>query len=148
MVSTQPEVPYPIQSSRVTTYSQGVGEKYVVTIVRCIRTENFPLLGNRESGIWTWDKVRYNGGYVVGVRCNATPLYNVTLTPHNDKMADMSVLVYHSLSVTFTFLAFGRISTLTFRPGCMRRAQTPQCSQKCGIPIICCRNNLAVGNHV
>ena len=48
----------------------GVGKKYVVTIVRCIWTENFRL---REMG--TWEKVRYNGGYVVnGVYCNATPL--------------------------------------------------------------------------
>ena len=48
-----------IHLSRVITYSQG-GRKNVVTIVRCIRTENFPL---REIG--TWEKVRYNGGYVV-----------------------------------------------------------------------------------
>ena len=46
-----------IQSSRVTTYSKGVGKKYFVTIVRCIRTENFP---SREIG--AWEKVRYNGG--------------------------------------------------------------------------------------
>ena len=38
-----------------------VGRKmYVVTIVRCIRTENFPL---REIG--TLEKVRYNDGHVV-----------------------------------------------------------------------------------
>ena len=60
-----------IQSSHVITYSQGVGKKYVVTIVRYIRTENFSL---REMG--TWNKVRYNGGYVVnGVRCNDSTLY-------------------------------------------------------------------------
>ena len=64
---------YNIQSCRVITYSQGVGKNYVVTIVRCIRTENFPL---REIG--TWQKVRYNGGYAVNwVRCNAIPLYTV-----------------------------------------------------------------------
>ena len=50
--------------------SRGIGKMYVVMIVRCIRTENFPL---HEIG--TWEKVRYNGGYVVnGVRCNATRL--------------------------------------------------------------------------
>ena len=50
--------------------SGAVGKKLVVTIVRCIRAENFPL---REIG--TWENVRYNGGYVVnGVRCNATRL--------------------------------------------------------------------------
>ena len=44
---------------------------YVVTIARCIRTEYFPL---REIG--TWEKVRYNGGYVVnGVRFNAIRLW-------------------------------------------------------------------------
>ena len=49
----------------------GGGKKYVVTIVRCIRTENFPL---RDIG--TWEKVRYNDGYIVnGVRCNVTRLY-------------------------------------------------------------------------
>ena len=43
---------------------------YVVTIVRSIWAENFPL---REIG--TWEEVRYNGEYVVnGVRCNATRL--------------------------------------------------------------------------
>ena len=47
---------------------RGIGKKYVVTIIRCIRTENFPL---REIG--TWEKVPYNGGYAVnGVRCNNT----------------------------------------------------------------------------
>ena len=60
-----------IQSSRVITYSQGVWKKYVVTIICCIRTKNFP-----SRGIGTWKKVRDNGGYVVnGVRCNATRLY-------------------------------------------------------------------------
>ena len=39
---------------------RGTEKKYVVTIVRCIRTENFPF---REIG--TWEEVRYNGGYVV-----------------------------------------------------------------------------------
>ena len=55
----------------------GGRKKYTVTIVRFIRTENFPL---RE--IRTWEKVRYNGGYVVnGVRCNAIPLYFVPSVP-------------------------------------------------------------------
>ena len=59
-----------LQSSRVITYSQGGQKKYVVTIVRCIRTDSFLL---REIG--TREEVRYNGGYVVnGVRCNATRL--------------------------------------------------------------------------
>ena len=59
-----------IQSSRVITYTQVCGKKYVVTIVRCIQTVNFLL---REIG--SWEKVRYNSGYVVnGVRCNASPL--------------------------------------------------------------------------
>ena len=60
-----------VQSSRVITYFQGGPKKVCVTIVRCILTENFPL---RENG--TWEKVRYNGGYVVsGVRCNDSTLY-------------------------------------------------------------------------
>ena len=51
-----------IQSSRVTTYE---GRKKLSRSVRCIRTKNFPLL---EIG--TWEKERYNGGYVVTiVRC-------------------------------------------------------------------------------
>ena len=48
--------------------TRGVGKKYVVMIVRC--SENVPL---REIG--AWEKVRYNGGYVVnGVRCNTLDL--------------------------------------------------------------------------
>ena len=59
-----------IQSNRGITYFQEVGKMYVVTIERCIRSENCPL---REIG--TWEKVRYNGGCIVhGVRCNATQL--------------------------------------------------------------------------
>ena len=45
--------------SRYNVPSRGFGIKYVV-IVRCIRTENFP-----QREIETWEKVRYNGGYVV-----------------------------------------------------------------------------------
>ena len=62
---------------------------YVVTIVRCIQTENFPL---RE--IRTWEKVRYNGGYVVnGVRYNATGLYkhqflSMTISSHTTLIRD------------------------------------------------------------
>ena len=47
---------------------RGVGKRYVFTIVRCIRIENFPL---REIG--TWEKVRFIGGYDVnGVRYKAS----------------------------------------------------------------------------
>ena len=50
-----------------------VRKKYVVMVVRCMRTENFPI---HEIG--TWDQVRYNGGYVVNwLRCNAPQLYLV-----------------------------------------------------------------------
>ena len=41
---------------------RGVGKKCVVTIVRCIRIEYFPL---REIG--TQNDVRYNSGHVVNV---------------------------------------------------------------------------------
>ena len=50
---------YNVVQSRYNVLPAG-GKKYVVTIVRCIRTDNFPL---REIG--TLEKVRYNGGYVV-----------------------------------------------------------------------------------
>ena len=61
-----------VQSSRVTTYSQGGRKK-----VRCNGSTLYP---DREFFItWNWDlgeKVRYNGGYVVNrVRCNGTLLY-------------------------------------------------------------------------
>ena len=59
---------YDLVESRYNVLSVGSGKCYIITIVRCIRTENFPL---RE--IVTWVKVRYNGGYVV--RCKATWLY-------------------------------------------------------------------------
>ena len=38
-----------LQSSRVITYSQGVGKKHVVMIVRCIRTE-FSITRNQDLG--------------------------------------------------------------------------------------------------
>ena len=56
--------------SRYNVLPRGCKKKYDVTIVRCIRTENFPL-----HEIETWEKVRYNGEYAVnGVRCNAISL--------------------------------------------------------------------------
>ena len=55
-----------IQSNRGITYFQEVGKMYVVTIERCMRTENFPL---RKIGWVITVDALYTGYVVTRLNC-------------------------------------------------------------------------------
>ena len=79
----------------------GGWKKYLVMTARCIRTENISL---REIG--TWEKVRYNCGYVVnGVRSNAIPVYVWQAGPFSQvpisRNGKFSVRIQRTIVTTF-----------------------------------------------